>query len=198
MSMADQRRSGDRDNIAANPNTILPLAAHRASRLVRECDDRLRTRHVEDPKAAHAEWVCQLAEHLPGPERELVLSVFRQGRPVNELAELMRVPTESLRRRLRRVINRLTSPEYAFVAARRREWPPSLRAVATAVILEGKSLRAAERELRLSMHVVRTLRQRALAMARGAQETKAMLSREAPEIDREWRSGQLRMRERGL
>lgn len=194
MLSPQAHHGGDRRPPSIDPNNILSRSARRASRIVPDLADFDRAHGTPNPKAEYAAWVCELAQHLPPSERELVYSVFQHGRPLRELAKLLRLSDESLRRRLRRLIARISTPEFAFVALRRGEWPASLRDVATAIVIEGKSLRATQRDLRISMHAVRTLRQRALAMARGAQETTALLAREAPGVDRQWRSMNARER----
>ena len=59
------------------------------------------------------------------------------------------------RRRLRRLNDRLASDRFAFVIARRNAWPTTRRRVAVTCTLHGRSLRAASRELGLSLHTVR-------------------------------------------
>ncbi|MCL4740804.1 MAG: hypothetical protein KJZ54_01220 [Phycisphaerales bacterium] len=104
------------------------------------------------------------ARHLPPQDRVLVEAVFRDGRPVAELAALIAADAgdaaratsvRGLRRRVRRLTARLLSREYAFVAEQLPDWSPTRRRVATACILHGRSIRDAAAELRLSLHTVR-------------------------------------------
>lgn len=111
-----------------------------------------------------AEIALDRARHLPPEDRVLVEAVFRDGRPVTELASLIAGTTgdaaratcaRGLRRRIRRLTARLFSREYAFVAEQLSDWSPTRRRVATACILHGRSIREAAAELRLSLHTVR-------------------------------------------
>jgi DNA-binding CsgD family transcriptional regulator len=187
MSMPEKHQFGGRRPPSPGPNNILSHPPRRASRIVPEFAEFASGRWQADPKAEYAKWVCQLAAHLPDSERELLMTIFGQGRPTHEVANLMGISTNTLRRRVRKLIARISLPAFAFVALRRGEWPARLRDVATSSIIEGKSLRVTSTELSLSMHTVRTLRQRAMAMARGAQETRDQLDREEPAINRAWR-----------
>jgi len=104
---------------------------------------------------ALTETLLDRAEHLPADDRALLESVYREGASVSGLAELLNTPARSLRRRVRRLVQRVLSERYVFVAHRRREWSPTRRRVAEACVLGGRSLREAASELRLSLHAVR-------------------------------------------
>lgn len=115
-------------------------------------------------RGEQAQVALERARHLPPQDRVLVEAVFRDGRPVAELAALIaadagdadRVTSvRGLRRRIRRLTARLLSREYAFVAEQLPDWSPTRRRVATACILHGRSIRDAAAELRLSLHTVR-------------------------------------------
>lgn len=109
-----------------------------------------------------AEVLMSRATLLSELDRYLVQGVFRDGRPLTELAALWegdgpgpRPTPKALRRRLRRLVERVLSPRFEFVAAHRHRWPPTRRRVATACVLHGLSCREAADKLRLSIHLVR-------------------------------------------
>ena len=111
-----------------------------------------------------AEITLDRARHLPPEDRVLIEAVFRDGRPVAELAALISgdagesdrtAHARGLRRRIRRLTARLLSREFAFVAEQLSDWSPTRRRVATACILHGRSIRDAAAELRVSLHTVR-------------------------------------------
>lgn len=54
---------------------------------------------------------------LEGKDRILMELVFGRGVPMTQIASLMGIQCSSLRRRVRRLTNRLTSREYAFCQA---------------------------------------------------------------------------------
>lgn len=104
---------------------------------------------------ALTETLLERAEHLPQDDRALLESVYREGAPVSGLAELLNTSARSLRRRVRRLVQRVLSEQYVFVARRRVEWSPTRRRVAEACVLGGRSLREAAADLKLSLHAVR-------------------------------------------
>ncbi|MCE7975327.1 MAG: hypothetical protein DYG92_13550 [Leptolyngbya sp. PLA1] len=106
------------------------------------------------------------AGELSAPDRSLVEAVVLSGRRVSELAPLAGCTARVLRRRLKGVLARISSPEFGYVLRHRSEWPLTRRRVAEACVLRGLSQRAAASELRLSLYVVRLHEGAVLAMAR--------------------------------
>ncbi|MFN0010375.1 MAG: hypothetical protein ACKVS8_01895 [Phycisphaerales bacterium] len=115
---------------------------------------------------AFAERAAQRAAHLPEAERLLVLAICQQGQSATHLAALMGKPSRTIRRRIRNLLRRVMTPEFALVVASRQDWAPTMRDVATACIINGRSLTAAARDLSLSYHIVRRHRDAIVAMAR--------------------------------
>lgn len=95
------------------------------------------------------------AAGLDPRDRDLLTSVYVRGVRLSEAARLASRPAKALSRRLRRLLARIATPEYAYVMAHREAWPASRRRVATAVFVEGRGLRDAARILGLSLHLVR-------------------------------------------
>lgn len=111
-------------------------------------------------REARAALIAQLAARadlLPPEDRALLKAVYERGMPVARLAELRGGPAEAgtLRRRLRRLVERVLSPEFEFVARHRAGWSAARRRIATAMVLHGLSQRQAAAALGLSPHVVR-------------------------------------------
>jgi DNA-directed RNA polymerase specialized sigma24 family protein len=102
-----------------------------------------------------ADSIISRAEYLTGPDRTLVLAVYEDNRRMSDLARMMGIHPRSLRRRVRRLIERMMSPKFAFVASRRDQWASTQRRVATACVLHGLSIRAAADQLKLSHYTVR-------------------------------------------
>ncbi|QKK09899.1 MAG: hypothetical protein HND58_18245 [Planctomycetota bacterium] len=101
------------------------------------------------------------AAFLPEPDRYLVEGVFRDGRPISDLAAMWReipgherVP-RALRHRLHRLVERLLSPRFEVVARLRHTWTPTRTRIATACVLHGLSTRQASERLNVSLHTVR-------------------------------------------
>lgn len=174
-------RSTSTQTFSEQPNTILSQLPRRATRKTPH-DARSPTAPlgVRGPGAAsRADQLANLADFLPPNERQLIRCLFSEGQTLIEVAALLNQPKESVRRRLHRLTRRMSAPEFAFVALRRDSWPPRLRAVACACVLEGKSLRVAAAELSMSVHAVRCMRDHILAMSAGVQEAAA--------LERRWR-----------
>ena len=101
------------------------------------------------------ERLVERAELVGPPDRALVLAYYRDGQSAADIARLAGEPVRSLRRRLRRVVQRMLSPRFEFVAAHRHTWTPTRRRVAGACVLEGRTLRDTAERLGLSLHCVR-------------------------------------------
>lgn len=130
-----------------------------------------------------AEQLARLSEYLAAPDRAMIRAIYTHGHSLREVGRLMQVTPDVVRRRLRRLSRRMQTPEFAFVALRHEHWPPRLAQVSRACVLEGQSLRSAAVALNLSVHAVRRVRDQALAMAKAADDLKALaarVTREAP------------------
>lgn len=103
-----------------------------------------------------AEVIVDRSEWLLPPDRDLVRAVFARGLTTLEASSLTGLALRRTRRRVRLLARRVLSAEFAFVVSRREAWPPLRRRVATACVLEGRTLREAAAHLRVSLHTVRT------------------------------------------
>jgi DNA-directed RNA polymerase specialized sigma24 family protein len=95
------------------------------------------------------------ANHLAPADRALVRSVLEAGARPADLALVANRGSQAIRRRLRRLLERLRSESFACVLRDGERWPPQRRAVAQAVMLRGQSQRQAAATLGLSVHSVR-------------------------------------------
>jgi len=103
----------------------------------------------------YGEAILRFARALPEDERSLLEAVYGRGLSVKDVAGLVREEPRRLARRVKRLVERLLSPRFAFVYARRHAWPPRRRRVAETVVLHGRSMREACDALALSLHTVR-------------------------------------------
>jgi len=108
--------------------------------------------------------VLERAAHLPDADRALVHAVYATGTSVQALAALTRQSPRVLRRRLRSLIDRLRSREFAFVVAIAPALPPIRRAIALACYVEGRTQRDVAHDLALTQYTVRRHREAILAM----------------------------------
>lgn len=114
-----------------------------------------------------AEAACTIlsrAEHLLTQDREILHAIYGEGKTAVELARLLSHPIRPLRRRIRALTRRVNSPLYLFVLRARHEWNATLARVATAIFLEGRSLKVAARTLNVSYFTVRRQRDAVTAM----------------------------------
>jgi DNA-directed RNA polymerase specialized sigma24 family protein len=117
---------------------------------------------------ALAEQIVRRADFLPPHDRQLLLAVYSQGNTAVDLARLMRQDPRALRRRIRRLVRRVLSSRFCYVASHKDEWTTSRRRVAIACVLQGCSLRLASKELGLSLHAVRRHFDAVLALCEAA------------------------------
>lgn len=101
------------------------------------------------------EAVLTLARHVGRGERMLVEAVLRDGHTLHAMAEMSGERPRALRRRYRRVVQRLIQHRFAFVAAHARTWPDRRRLVGTLHILRGRTIRETARCLGLTEHATR-------------------------------------------
>lgn len=111
----------------------------------------LRRRH----RADHADRLVRLASYLPPTDRALVEAVYLHGRSAIDIALLAGQSVRRVRSRIRTVVKRVVSPQYLFVLRKRDSWTKIRKQVATAVVIEGLSMRRAAPRLKLSYHTVR-------------------------------------------
>lgn len=91
-----------------------------------------------------------------GPEDGALLrAVFVDHKSMKELAALTRMPVRRVRRHVRELVQRVTSPAFAYVLRHSHSWPDQRRKVAHAVVVLGKSYRKAVGDLGLTLHAVR-------------------------------------------
>jgi len=102
-----------------------------------------------------ADLLTQRAELLPPEDRALLLSIYRENLTAREVAALRGVSPRSVRRRLRTLVERVLSPRFEVVLRERASWPPTRRRVATATVIEGRTMRQTASALTLSLHAVR-------------------------------------------
>lgn len=105
---------------------------------------------------------------LPESDLALLRAIYVDGRTIAETARLGGIPSPRLRLRVRRLVRRVLSREFAYVLEGRRRWSTTRRAVAEACFLQGRSTREAATFLRLSPYVVRRQREAILALCEGA------------------------------
>lgn len=113
-----------------------------------------------------AERLVALAPHLPPEEQALIERLFADGRTAADTARLTGRSARSIRAQAARIMARTADPLFAWVLLHEEALPPSLRAVARGCILHGRPLRAVARELGLTYHQARAIRQSIVTLAR--------------------------------
>lgn len=106
-------------------------------------------------KAEQIELVLHRASVLALPDRTLLEWILRDGRTAIQVAHVTKESVRAVRRRVRRLMRRLLSPEFLFVVRERQQWPATRRRVADACIVEGRSMHQTSRDLNMSFHTVR-------------------------------------------
>lgn len=108
-----------------------------------------------DHGRALAESVLNRSEWLSPSDRQLLRSIYADGHPVARLAPMLHVGKRSLRRRIERLLERVNSRRFAYVAARHARWPSTRRRIAASMVLEGRSLRETAESMGMSLYNVR-------------------------------------------
>ncbi len=119
--------------------------------------------------------ILDRAAILEPPERWLLEAVYRDSRTIRDIAEELGEHPRRVAQQVRRLVARVLSEPFAFVASRRDGWEIARRRIATLVVLKGRSLREAADELRVSLHTVR----RHMAAVNAAAEALAVERRAA-------------------
>lgn len=102
-----------------------------------------------------ARTIAERAEWCLPDDRALVQAMYQQGLSAAQIAQLRDAPVQLVRRRIKSVVRRVLSPRYLFVLRHRDAWSPSRRRVATACVLQGRTLRQTARHLQVSLYTVR-------------------------------------------
>ena len=102
-----------------------------------------------------AEKVVMRAEFLDSTDRALLEAVFDKGITAAEIARTIGERPANMRRRVRKLVERLGSNPYQFVMRQLENWPPCQRRVGESVFLKGLSHREASQQLGMSLHKVR-------------------------------------------
>ena len=117
-------------------------------------DPRIHDLRRSHPRDA-AEGLLLRAEVLPPSDRTLIGLVYREGFTTNTIAAMGFGPVRTVRRRVHKLVRRMLSPEFAFVALHAGDWPPTRRAVARAYFLHGLPMGEVARELGITYYAVR-------------------------------------------
>lgn len=114
--------------------------------------------HRRTPVRDRTERLLQLSEYLPTHERLLLTQVLEHGLSAADIARLTDDKPDCVRRRIRRLMERLDSPLFRFAASRFELLPRDLQTTARRHILEGHSLRKTAQLTGLSLHRIRQQR----------------------------------------
>jgi len=102
------------------------------------------------------ERVLDLAEHLEPSDRALLSAIYERGMTATAFAEAAGQKARTVRYRVRKLLDRVSSPGYRAIVAQREAWPRERQRVAEAVFLAGRTQRDAAKRLGMSLHQVRT------------------------------------------
>jgi hypothetical protein len=164
-----------RSPAAREQDTLNPIKDQSSSRW--RSGSRVASVGLRGARRQHAERLVQRARWLQPADRALIEAVYAEGLSVAAYVRRCRarqtepVPSAGVdfgddaiglemrsrlaRRRLRRLVERLLSDRFVFVTARWEDWTTTRRRVAAACVVQGRSMRAASRDLGLSLHTVR-------------------------------------------
>lgn len=99
--------------------------------------------------------ILNRCEWLGPGDRQLLRAIYADGHTLASLAPMLRTGERSLRRRVERLLERLNSRRFAFVAVRHERWPQTRRRVAAFMVLQGLSMRETADRMGMSLYGVR-------------------------------------------
>ena len=102
------------------------------------------------------------ADFLDPMDRAILVSIFRDGQRLKTVAATASMSADSLRKRVRRLLDRVVDPDFQAIARHLGQFPPQHAEIARRCILYGHSVARVATDLRLAPAEVR--RQRRLAM----------------------------------
>ena len=108
------------------------------------------------------------ANWLEASDRELILSMFRDGHSANTIALLVDECPRFVRRRIKRLVNRLNDPRVAYVVEHHQNWSKTRRAIAQSLFIQGRSMRETTHDLGVSFYSVRKHRETIDAMCQAS------------------------------
>ncbi|MEM7680950.1 MAG: hypothetical protein AAF288_03245 [Planctomycetota bacterium] len=112
--------------------------------------------HRRRSRRLAVETLLERAQHLPEPDRMLMHQVYAQGLSIARVAHATGRHPRTLQRHAERLVRRMRSRSFQFIAQHLDLLPRDLQPVARARFLHGLSLRDIARQSRLSLHKVRT------------------------------------------
>ncbi|MCA9277707.1 MAG: sigma-70 family RNA polymerase sigma factor [Phycisphaeraceae bacterium] len=101
------------------------------------------------------ERIRNLASFLPIEDRELVNAVYLEGKSMASIARMSGRSHKAVREHVRRIVTRILSPAFAYVALESENWPPRRKKVATLLFLHGLPLRPTAKKSGQTLHSVR-------------------------------------------
>lgn len=112
------------------------------------------------------EQLLRLAQALPDTERLLIERHYNDGIGVTDLARQYRSSTQTIRRRIDRLTQRLSSAEFRFTVLHQDQMPKAMRRTATLLFVHGRSLRETAQVTKQTLHRVRCDRATIQTLAR--------------------------------
>ena len=112
------------------------------------------------------EQLVRLAEALPRHEQKLIEGRFADGLTYRDLARKHRTDPRRMRRKIDKLAQRMTQPEFRFTLLHAGQLPPTLRKTAKLLFLQGQSMRDTARATGHTLHRIRTDRTTLQTLAR--------------------------------
>jgi AraC-like DNA-binding protein len=109
----------------------------------------------KSPQAA-IDLVLHYSHYVALSDRSLLQNIICKGVPVSSMARAAGMYPRTMHRRVRQLLNRMTTPAFRYVVRNQQDWPQDRKAIAQMVILHGETMRAAARTLHLPIHLVRS------------------------------------------
>lgn len=139
---------------------------------IRRADPTQRQRDALASRRTQIETLLGMAESLSPGDRALIRSMYDRGMSAAELARAAGVGAQGIRRRIRRLMDRMADPMFRYVLHSKQHWPRARMRVAEMIFLQGAGQRETAAALSMSLHNVR---QHAAAVQAMYEQTRLLL-----------------------
>lgn len=112
--------------------------------------------------------IVSRAHWLGSSDRDLIMTIFRDGKSAHSFAQKHGECPRQTRRRVKKLVHRLNDPRVAYVIAHHEKWSKSRRSIAHSLFIQGRSMRETTDELGMSFYSVRKHREAVEAMCLAA------------------------------
>ena len=111
-----------------------------------------RRRHL---RAEMREAIAKRSRNLEGRDREIMLSIYHDGRSAASIARISGENHRAMVRHVRKITSRVLNPLFPFVIQHRETWSRRRQRIAKLIYIQGLSIRETADLMKISIYLVR-------------------------------------------